>query len=77
MPLTISVNVGESVAIGGPATVKVGEKSGQAVRLVIDAEPSVPIKKIDAPPPHGASYGLSAARQSAAPGLGLKQEPAA
>lgn len=77
MPLTLSVNVGQSVAIGGPATVRVEQKSGQSVRLVIDADRSIPIKKIDAPVPHGASYGLAGARQPAAPGLGLKQEPAA
>lgn len=56
--LKLNVKVGQSVAIGGPTTMRVEQKSGQAVALVFDADRSVPIRIIensDAPKPRGAS----------------------
>lgn len=76
MPLKLSVRVGQSVAIGGPTTVRVEQKSGQEVGLVFDADRSVPIRIIDDVPPDAArgAPGLGLDRRNAppAPGLGRK-----
>lgn len=61
--LKLSVRVGESVRIGGPATLRVDRKSGQVVGLAFDADSSVAIDLIPqsektAPTPRGVSLGL-------------------
>lgn len=79
MPLKLSVRVGQSVAIGGPTTMRVETKSGQVVGLVFDADRSVPIRVI----PEGgepaaqkplAAVGLGGEPQDhpVTPGLGRK-----
>lgn len=81
MALKLSVPVGRSVAIGGPATMRVEHKSGQAVALVFEAERSVPIRLIpereqpDAPMPQGAApvgLGVETRSDPSSPGLGRK-----
>jgi Global regulator protein family len=80
MPLKLSLRVGESVAIGGPTTMRVEAKSGQVVGLVFDADRSVPIRIIperedtSARKPQGAPVGLGQDRRSdpPPPGLGRK-----
>ena len=81
MPLKLSVRVGQSVAIGGPTTMRVEMKSGQVVGLVFDADRSVPIRIIPdggdvaAPKPRGVAIGLGPGMQQddpAASGLGRK-----
>jgi hypothetical protein len=81
MPLKLSVRVGESVAIGGPTTVRVESKSGQVVGLVFDADRSVPIRIIpqergeaSSSKPQGEPVGLGLGPQSnlPSPGLGRK-----
>lgn len=81
MPLKLSVRVGESVAIGGPTSMRVETKSGQVVGLVFDADRSVPIRLIpsreepDAPKPHGAvpvGLGVETRSNPPSPGLGRK-----
>jgi ABC-type transporter Mla subunit MlaD len=68
--LTLTVRVGQSVKIGDVATVKVEEKSGQAVRLTFDADRSVPIRRIpDAPRREDATYGLTGTPGPAGGGL--------
>lgn len=44
--LKLNVRVGQQVAIGGPTTVRIEQKSGQVVGLVFDADVSVPIRII-------------------------------
>jgi hypothetical protein len=65
MPLKLSVRVGQSIAIGGPTTLRIESKSGQEVGLVFDADRSVPIRIIS---PDGAP----AKAATGAPGLGLE-----
>lgn len=79
MALKLSVRVGQSVAIGGPTTLRVETKSGQVVGLVFDADRSVPIRIIPerdtgAPMPHGEPVGLGQETRSdpPSPGLGRK-----
>lgn len=80
MALKLSVRVGESVAIGGPTTMRVEMKSGQVVGLVFDADRSVPIRLIPeredpgAPMPRGVPVGLGQDTRSnpPSPGLGRK-----
>lgn len=80
MPLKLSVRVGQSIAIGGPTTMRVETKSGQVVGLVFDADRSVPIRIVPeredtgAPHPHGAPVGLGQETASKSPlhGLGRK-----
>jgi sRNA-binding carbon storage regulator CsrA len=45
MPLTIDLKPGERLQIGD-ATVTLVQKSGQLARLVIDADKSIPVKKV-------------------------------
>jgi hypothetical protein len=81
MPLKLSVRVGQSIAIGGPTTMRVETKSGQVVGLVFDADRSVPIRIIPerddtgTPKPRSEPVGLGldddATRRS--PGLATKQ----
>jgi hypothetical protein len=76
MPLKLSVRVGESIAIGGPTTMRVESKSGQVVGLVFDADQSVPIRIIansGAPKPQSAPVGLGLRQQSDLPSQGLGQ----
>lgn len=47
--LTIDVRIGDSIQIG-EATVTASHKSGQLVRLVIEADKDVPVKKLGASP---------------------------
>jgi len=80
MPLKLSVRVGQSIAIGGPTTMRVEVKSGQVVGLVFDADRSVPIRIIPeagdekaAQKPLGAAIGLGPGPQDTpATGLGRK-----
>lgn len=64
MPLKLSVRVGESVEIGGPATVRIDRKSGQVVGMVFEADPSVPIRLVSdgpgtsTPEPRGVPLGI-------------------
>ena len=76
--LFLDVAVGQSVAIGGPATVRVERKSGQSIRLAFDADRSVPIQIVDAPAPRAASTGLTGKPDNPEAGLGTtKGLPAA
>lgn len=79
MALKLSVKVGESVAVGGPTTLRIESKSGQVVALVFDADRSVPIRIIPArddgaSKPQDAPVGLGLKRRSdpPSPGLGRK-----
>lgn len=45
------LKVGESVTIDGRITVKVEAKSGNTVRLAIEADRSIPIRKLAQPAP--------------------------
>jgi hypothetical protein len=59
--LKLHVRVGQSIAIGGPTTLRIEHKSGQEIGLVFDADRSVPIRIVpesDAPEPRGAPLGL-------------------
>jgi hypothetical protein len=70
--LKLSVRVGQSIAIGGPTTMRVESKSGQLVALVFDADRSVPIRIIPdacSPTPRSEPVGLGLANEEA-PGLG-------
>lgn len=69
MPLKLNVRVGDSVAIGGPTTLKIEQKSGQAVGLVFDADRSVPIRIITDTPEREEPGARKP--QSAPVGLGL------
>lgn len=59
MPLTVDLKPNESLQIGD-ATVTFVQKSGQVARLVIEADKSVPVKKLsDTSPMHlVAKHGL-------------------
>ena len=74
MSLKLSVRVGQTVAIGGPTTMRVESKSGQVVGLVFDAGRSVPIRIIATQEPLGVAMGLGPGGQDnpATPGLGRK-----
>lgn len=82
MALKLSVRVGQTIEIGGPAKIRVETKSGQVIGLVFDADRSVPIKLIplgetDGPPsPQGngtIGLGREARRDSQSPGLGREK----
>lgn len=81
MPLKLSVRVGQSIAIGGPTTMRVEAKSGQVIGLVFDADRSVPIRIVperedtSAPNPQGAPVGLGLETQSNPPSPGLGRKP--
>ncbi|MPZ36672.1 MAG: hypothetical protein GEU95_01195 [Rhizobiales bacterium] len=76
MPLKLSVRVGQSIAIGGPTTLRVESKSGQEIGLVFDADRSVPIRIIDDAPAKAATgatgLGLEGRDTPPSPGLGRK-----
>lgn len=71
--LKLNVRVGDSVAIGGPTTMRIDSKSGQAVGLVFDAPRDVPIRIVPAteqsgaPKPHRAPVGLGLDTDAAKP----------
>ena len=79
--LKLSVRVGQSIAIGGPTTLRIESKSGREVGLVFDAPQSVPIRIIDdsndtgPPKPRGEPVGLGLDEERSnppSPGLGRK-----
>lgn len=45
--LKIDLRIGDGVAIGSVATVRLEDKSGKRVSLIIDADKSVPITRIN------------------------------
>ena len=69
--LTLNVRIGETVRIGDSATVTVEQKSGQSVRLIFDADKSVPITIVD-PTKKAVSWGLTGVRQEQQPESALK-----
>lgn len=69
--LTLNVRIGETVRIGDAATVTVDQKSGQSVRLIFDADKSVPITIVD-PTKKAVSWGLTGVRQEQQPESALK-----
>jgi hypothetical protein len=81
MALKLSARVGDTIAIGGPTTLRIEAKSGQVVGLVFDADRSVPIRLLDpgsettgAAKPRNAPVGIGpdAEPQGSAPGLNSK-----
>jgi hypothetical protein len=70
--LKLNVRVGESIAIGGPTTLRIESKSGQAVGLVFDAAREIPIRIIpegedhSPPKPQGGPVGLGRKRRDQA-----------
>lgn len=60
--LRIDLKPGESVSIGG-AVVTLEQKTGQVARISIEADRSVPVKRIQRPTPSAiaAEFGLPAA----------------
>lgn len=78
MALKLSARVGDTIAIGGPTTLRIDSKSGQVVGLVFDADRSVPIRLLDragettgAAKPRNAPVGIGSDTdpQGSAPGL--------
>jgi sRNA-binding carbon storage regulator CsrA len=70
--LNLHVRVGETVKIGDVATVTVEQKSGQMVRLVFDADRSLPITIVE-PGKKAVSWGLTGVRQEDPPDSTLKK----
>ena len=71
--LKLNVRVGQSVAVGGPTTIKIEAKSGQEIALIFDADRSIPIRIInDTPQAAKGAVGLGRGEteQSVSPGLG-------
>jgi hypothetical protein len=57
--MRITLRVGEAVAIGGPATMTIEHRPGQAISLVFDAARSVPINRL------GKALGMTGKREHA------------
>lgn len=64
--LRIDLSPGESVTIGGFATVTLEQKSGGRARLAFQADRSIPIKRV----PEGRSAAMIASEH----GLGLQKQ---
>lgn len=49
MALRIDLKPGESLSIGGVAVITLEEKSGKSARFSVQADKSVPIKRVEQP----------------------------
>jgi hypothetical protein len=71
MALKLSARVGDTIAIGGPTTLRIESKSGQVVGLVFGADRSVPIRLLETA---GGTTGAAKPR-NAPVGIGPDDEP--
>lgn len=46
--LVLKIRIGESVKIGDVATVTVQERDGNTIKLAVDADKSIPVRRVSA-----------------------------